>query len=247
MAGESTQPVLPDFSKLTSLLDAGTSSNAGNNTGKTGGGLLKALGGVAGGVGGLNPVGAAAMGALAVGKGIAGMVKQRQADRMMPAVEDPEQRALASYAKRRKRAFQTGTAQSAQRTALREAMKTGIEKSFKVGGGAKGLNAMTRMFNQGVLGLGEQALAGESRFADMEKDQTNLLAQRQLELGLLKYNTEQARAAQLKKEGKSLVNLGLARAIGLEDTNPYGTAGGALGTTGTSSGTATTGTTVGNE
>ena len=179
------------------------------------------------------------MGGIGAVKNIAGLAKQKQADSMLPQAEDPEQRALASYAARRKRAFQTGTALSSQRNASLQAMKTGVNASFKVGGGAKGLNMMTQLFNQSQLGLQDKALAGESQFAKMESEQKNTIAQRKLELGLLKYNTEQARAAQLRKEGKSTSNLALARATGIEEINPYGTGGVQNTTTGSSSGTNT--------
>lgn len=213
--------------------------------GSGGSGALGGLTKVLGAAGGLNPVGAAAMAALAVGKGIAGKVQQNKADKMLPKYEDPEERALASYAARRKRAFQTGTATAASRNALRESMKTGIEKSIKVGGGAKGLNMMTRMFNQAQLGLAEKELAGETKFAEMESQQKNRISQRKLELGLLKYNTAQARGAQQTKEGKSLIGQGLARAIGIPAPNPYGSAGQEVSTTGTEGGN--TSISVGNE
>ena len=193
-----------------------------------------------GGLGKLNLTGGnALMGGIGAAKNIAGLVQQKKADSMMPQAEDPEQRALASYATRRKRAFQTGTAMASQRNASLQAMKTGVNASFKLGGGAKGLNMMTRAFNQSQLGLQDKALAGESQFAKMESDQKNTIAQRKLELGLLKYNTEQARAAQLRKEGKSTGNLALARTVGLPEVNPYGTGGVQTSTTGSGSGVAT--------
>lgn len=187
-----------------------------------GGGALKGIGS---GLAMANPATAAITGGLALTKLIAGKIKQNKADAMMPRYEDPEERALASYAARRKRAFQTGTASSAQRNALASAMKTGINKSFQVGGGAKGLNMMTQLFNQAQLGVQDRDMAGELQYAQMEKDAKTRLSQRKLELGLLKYNTEQARAAQLLKEGKSMAGATLARTLGLPEMNPYGTGG----------------------
>jgi len=136
-------------------------------------------------------------------------------------------RALASYATRRKRAFQTGTATAAQRNQLAQSMKTGINKSFQVGGGAKGLNMMTKLFNQAQLGLQDRELAGEMQYAGMESDAKKRISQRKLELGLLKYNTLQARAAQQIKEGKSIGMATLAKSIGMSpsDLNPYAQGG----------------------
>lgn len=211
-----------------------------------GGDLLGSLGKLAGKASGLaaaaTPIGAAAMAALSIGKGVAGLVKQKKADAMMPKAEDPEERALASYAQRRKRAFQTGTAMAGQRNAMLQAMKTGVNASFKVGGGAKGLNMMTRAFNQQALGMQNQAQQGELAFAQMEDKAIRKIADRKLQLGLLKYNTEQARAAQMKKEGKSNMNALMAKAIGIPQANPYGNIGGDSTTTGTETGVG-----VGNE
>ena len=159
---------------------------------------------------------------MAVGKFIAGKIKQNKADASMPRMEDPEERALASYASRRKRAFQTGTASVSTRNALLSSMKTGINKSFQVGGGSKGLNMMSNMFNQAMLGIQDRDLAGELQYSQAEADRKTRLSQRELELGLLKYNTEQARAAQTLKEGKSIGGVVLAKSLGLPDANPYG-------------------------
>jgi len=184
---------------------------------------------VAAGVG-LNPAVLAATGglsaivpaALAVGKFITGKVKEKKADAMVPSMESAEERSLASYAARRKRAFQTGTATSSQRNALATAMRTGINNSFKVGGGAKGLNAMTQMFNQAQVGLKDVELAGELQYGQAERDTKTRISQRRLELGLLKYNTQQARAAQMIKEGKSTGGVVLAKSLGIPELNPYG-------------------------
>ena len=223
----SVQPVMPDLSGLSGLLSGG---------GGGGGGALKGLLKGATGALGMNPAGIAAMAALTVGKGIAGAVKRKKAEKIMPQAEDPEERALASYAARRKRAFQTGTAMASQRAALQDAMKVGIDKSFKVGGGAKGLNMMSRMFNQAMLGTQEQALQGETQFAQMEKDAKTRISQRKLELGLLKRAQAMGDSTQAQKEGKSGLMQGLARTIGIGGANPYGTGGGGTGTLGKGSG-----------
>ena len=223
----------------TDLSGIGAAAGGGGGGGGALGKILGAAGGVAAAS---NPVGAAAMAALAVGKGVAGLVKRKQADKMIPQMEDPEERALASYAARRKRAFMTGTATASARNALRESMKTGIEKSIKVGGGAKGLNMMTRMFNQGQLGLQEKELAGEKAFFDSEREQKTRISQRKVELGLLKRAIKSGQGEQTLKEGKSGLGLGLAKMIPLGGANPYGEGGMMSDTTGTSGGVS-----VGNE
>jgi hypothetical protein len=180
--------------------------------------------------------------ALAIGQRVAGKIGEKRADKLMPRMEDPEERALASYATRRKRAFQTGTAMQSQRNALLQAMKSGTEASFKVGGGAKGLNQMNRMFNEQMLGMQDASLAGEAEFARQEKDTKTRISQKKLELGLLKYNTEQARAAQMTKESRANSSAVLASLFGgAGGVNPYGTAGQDVTNTTTGTTSTTTG------
>lgn len=186
------------------------------------------IGKIAGAVGSMIPGANLVTGGIAAAKFISGKIKEKKADAMLPKYEDPEERALSSYAARRKRAFQTGTASAAQRNQLAQAMKTGINKSFQVGGGSKGLNMLTSLFNQAQLGIQDKDLAGELQYAGMESDIKKRISQRKLELGLLKYNTAQARAAQQIKEGKSIGMATLAKSIGINpsDINPYANAAG---------------------
>lgn len=164
--------------------------------------------------------------AMLTGTGLAKMLigrrQQNKADSMMPQREDPEELAIQRYAARRKRAFQTGTATKAQRDTLASVMKTGIEKSFSAGQGMRGLNLMRRMFEQSMLGEMQQARQGEMQFAQMDERLTNKIADRSLQLQLLGYNREQARAAKTLTEGKSALNLAMARSIGVNpgDVNP---------------------------
>jgi len=88
-----------------------------------------------------------------------------------------------------------------------------------------------------------QALAGEKAFFDSERETKTKIADRKLQLGLLKYNTAQARAAQLLKEGKSNLGAGIARFSGGKVANPYGSAGEPAATTTGAEG----GVSVGNE
>ncbi len=169
-----------------------------------------------------------ATGAIGLAKTIKGKHMQKKADAMLPASEDPEVRRMQREFSRRKRAFQTGTAMASQRQALKEQAKQGMQASFKMGGGSRGLNMMSRMFNQGMQGLAAQGLQGEQAYAGMETDLVKRMAQRKLELGMQRHDIAQARAAQTLKEGKSASNLALARTIGLGDVdtsvltgNPY--------------------------
>ncbi len=162
-------------------------------------------------------------GAIGIGKIIAGKVKQKKADAMLPQYEDPEERRLQREFSRRKRAFRTGTALAAEKNSIKEMAREGMMNSFRAGGGLKGIALMSRMYNEGVRDLKGQALAGESQYSQMEQQQVSKLADRKLQLGLLKYNTAQARAAQTLKEGKATANIALSKIIGVG--NPYDLSG----------------------
>ncbi len=157
----------------------------------------------------------AAIGGMGIAKTIMGKAQQKKADAMLPANEDPEVRRLQREFQRRKRSFQTGTAQASQRQALKEQAKQGMQAAFKFQGGARGLNMMSRMFNQGIQGLATQGLQGETTYAGLEQGVVNRMADRKLQLGMQRHDIAQARAAQTLKEGKSAGGLALARTLGV--------------------------------
>jgi hypothetical protein len=162
-----------------------------------------------------------AAGPTSMGIGLAQLVsgkrQQKKADAMMPAMENPEERAMLNYVRRRKRAYQTGTASHTQGKQLAAMMKTGMEKSMASAGGAKGLNQMSKMYQQAMLGMNQQNLQGEQSYAAMEQKGVEKLADRRLQLGLLKYNTQQARAAEKIRGGRSNMMSGLASMMGSEE------------------------------
>lgn len=150
---------------------------------------------------------------------IAGLIKKKKADAMMPSPEDQEQRMMQRYLARQKRAYSTGTANNADRSALRQAMQSGISNSFKYGAGSRGLNAMNQMYQQGLMGINQQGSTMAANYAQQEGAAIDNMAQRRLDIQMTKYDREQARAAQLMQEGKQ--NLGVSLMKGLKlDTNP---------------------------
>jgi hypothetical protein len=159
---------------------------------------------------------------IGLAKTLMGKKKEKEADAALPQREDPEERMAQRQFARQKRAFQTGTAMNAQRASLERVMKGGMEKSVSAGGGARGLNMMRQMFQQSMLGTQQQQQTGALQYAQEEGKMTSKIADRKLQLGLLRYNTLQARAAQQLKEGKQTSNLALARSLGISpgDTMP---------------------------
>lgn len=182
-----------------------------------GGGILGSLKGLAGKMN-ATPVNAGLAGVGLV-KTMIGKSKEKKADAMLPQNEDPEIRSMQRHFARRKRAFQTGTASNAKRNTLKSMAAGGAKASFKLGGGTQGLNKMNEMFNQGIQGLGESDLKGELEFGKMESNALTRIAQRKIDLGMQRHDIAQARAAQTSKEGKSSMNLGIARSVPLGEAN----------------------------
>lgn len=166
------------------------------------------------------PVGEGAALAIGIGQTVAGIVKKKKADAMIPAQEDPEQRAMLRYLARQKRAYSTGTANNADRSALRQALASGVSNSFKYGAGSRGLNAMNQMYLQGLMGINAQGIQGATSYTEQEARQLGDISQRKLDLNMNVYDREQARSAQTLQEGKQNLGASLMRNLSLSP-NPF--------------------------
>lgn len=179
------------------------------------------IGGIVGGVAGsVIPGVGTAIGA-GIGKGIGGLIgggiDKKKADAMMPASENPEQRALQRRQARLNRAYKTGTADKGVRTSLGQMAKTGLANTMKYGGGASGVNAMNRMYSQALLGINEQGQKAAAEGAKAEGEMINTLAQRRLEVGMEGYDKAQAEAAQATTDARRNLGSSIARAGGMDD------------------------------
>jgi hypothetical protein len=148
-------------------------------------------------------------------KNLQANIQQRKANAMFPSNEDPELRMLANDFRRRKRAFQTGTAMTAELANQRALAKQGQNAAFRAGGGSAGLNRMQQMLGQAMLGNKEAGLKGEMFYAEKFGDVTNTLAQTRLQKALAKYSQANATATQTKTDANRMTNLGLMRTMGL--------------------------------
>ena len=139
----------------------------------------------------------------------------KKADAMMPPMEDTEERAAANYTKRRRRAFDTGTASKAQRDAMLTAMRTGVQSSILFGGGGtRGLNMMNEMFQKSILGGQNAAQDKALQYNTQAMQQTKDISDAKRQLALLKYTEFQKRAAEKLKSGKESQNLAMAKLFG---------------------------------
>lgn len=219
MPGPSSFPAYGSMGKilagdLTATGGGTTTPGINNLSGSTtfgGGGLKNFLNtavNTAGTMMGANPGYALSLG-LGVAKNVAANIKQKQANAMFPSAEDPELRMIAQDYRRRKRAFQTGTAMSAELANQRALAKQGINATFRAGGGSAGLNRMQQILQQAMLGNKQAGMQGEMFYADKYGDVVNTLAQTRLQKALAKYSQAQADAKQLKTDANRMTNLGI--------------------------------------
>ena len=83
--------------------------------------------------------------------GLTQVIAARQKDKSnpLPAHEDPEMRSSLNAAKRRQRAFQTGTATASDRNARSRRTMSGMREALKLGGGGrKAMMQMQQIENQ---------------------------------------------------------------------------------------------------
>jgi hypothetical protein len=188
-----------------------------DNKGGGGGGLMKALKGLKSKAN-LTPVnvGLAAVGAI---KNIAGKVKEKRADAMLPGDVDPAIQSKRRQLERAARAARTGTLSRAKR-AGRQQFMTGVTKAgFKAGGGQQGLNKILQAA-YGFMGQDtDDATAKELAYTTPAIDLLKREEDRKLQLGMQRFDYAQSRAAQQRDESKKAFNLGLARLAPVGDVN----------------------------
>jgi hypothetical protein len=178
------------------------------------------IGSVIPGVGTAVGAGAGAIAGAVIG-GVSSGTKKKNAVEAMDAIqaESLEERALQRFFARRKRAYMTGTANNLDRAALTSGLKTGINNAFKYGASTRGLNAISQMYQQGLMGLNQQGQQIAMQYGAQEAATINNMVQRRLELSLLKASQASAEAAQQTTEDKQNVGVGLMK--GLDGLNQY--------------------------
>jgi len=199
--------------------------------GKMAGGMMGKGGGMMGGGGGGKgggmmkgiAKGAAAPISMAVGLGqmIAGAVQKKKAEKLMPGMEDPEQRAELEDVKQRMASATSGTdamtaanlrnvAQGTAQTQNTIARNTGGD----VGGTVSAMLQSQRTGDSSANQVYGQARQQLPYFMTMKNSILNNIAQRKLELGLLKHNQVQAQAEANKKSGFGNLMQGVMSSVG---------------------------------
>lgn len=211
IAGMALNTVAPGAGTAMNTVAGGLKAAGVGGEGNSGGGAM-------GNALNASPAGMAMMGMGAL-KNLQANRQQKQANAMFPSLEDPELRMLAGDYRRRRRAFQTGTANAAEMANQRGLMKQGINASFNAGGGAAGLNRLNSALSNAMLAGKQANMQGEMFYTQQYGDTVNKLAQTRLEKALLRYNQGQADAKQTKTDANRMMYGGFARVLGTG--NPY--------------------------
>jgi len=137
----------------------------------------------------------------------------RRAEAAQPETQSRQLLQQQTLLDRQRRALQTGTATRRQAEMFAQAFKTGATQSFRGGGGTRGLNQLTQMFNQGVVGLSSQSQQQQIALLEQRGAVADTLAAQEREMGLLKMAKEEARGEQMLKTGRSNVTAGITTAL----------------------------------
>ncbi len=137
----------------------------------------------------------------------------RQSEAATPETQSRQLLQQQTLLDRQRRSLQTGTATRRQSEMFAQAFKTGATQSFRGGGGTRGLNQLTQMFNQGVTGLSSQSQQQQIALLQQRGQVADTLAAQERELGLLKQAKLEARGEQLLKTGRSNATAAVTTAL----------------------------------
>lgn len=167
-------------------------------------------------------IGAGASMLTGIGQAIAGAVQRKQAEKNMPADEDPEQRAELERLKQDMRSMRSGTDATTQAN-LRE-INQGTAQTQQaiarntggnVGGTISGLlQAQRTGANQAGQVYG-QARQQSNYFQSLRDQMQNRIAQRKLELGMYRNQQDMARSATNEQEGFQNIAQGASSGLGM--------------------------------
>ena len=154
-------------------------------------------------------------------KNIIETLQKKKAEKLMPGMEDPEQRAELEDVKQRMASATSGTdamtaanlrnvAQGTAQTQNTIARNTGGD----VGGTVSAMLQSQRTGDSSANQVYGQARQQLPYFMTMKNSMLNNIAQRKLELGLLKHNQVQAQAEANKKSGFGNLMQGVMSSVG---------------------------------
>jgi hypothetical protein len=165
-------------------------------------GLMGKIGGGAGGAGGGKAGGFGQIGKLAMSGGqmILGAINRRKADAALPMSENPMERQMLNTIRRRRQALQTGTANSADRAAMRQ-MAKGYQTGAMRSGGPVNFGQYNQLIQNAAGNLAAANGQQLNQVLGLEKDQTKDMVNTANDLALLKSANRRAIGEDQMKAG----------------------------------------------
>ena len=169
---------------------------------------------------------AGAMLGSSIGQGVEGIAAKKKAESLIPPAENAMSRRFLNTLQRRRRALETGTAMTADRTAVRQALKTFGTQSFNAGGPVN-TGYLSKLMSQGVSNLNNIAAQQYADILGKEQQQRKDMEDLRIQRGMFQAENKFAQSA--KQIGASESNLmailnsgmmgGDENALGIPDPN----------------------------
>lgn len=145
-------------------------------------------------------VGQAAQLAFSGGQALMGAVKKKQADAMTPPAENPMERQMLNTIRRRRRAIETGTANAAQTSSVRQLGKTMMTNAANAGGPVN-FGQYNQLIGNAMGNIAAQSGQQVNQLLGQEQVQNKDMVNRATDISLLRRNERNAEAARMQQAG----------------------------------------------
>jgi hypothetical protein len=166
------------------------------------------LGGAAGSfVPGVGTAAGAAIGS-GVGQLIDARSQKKKAESLTPS-ESPAERQLLNTIRRRRKALETGTADSSRTNLARQSATQAMKNAMQAGGGPVSSRYFTSMMNQASQNIADSSSQQYLNTLGLEQKQTTQMADAARDISLLQRNEALARRAGLEQAGNQAFQSGI--------------------------------------
>lgn len=145
-------------------------------------------------------VGQAAQLAFSGGQALMGAIKKNKADAMTPPAENPMERQMLNTIRRRRRAIETGTANAAQTSSVRQLGKTMMTNAANAGGPVN-FGQYNQLIGNAMGNIAAQSGQQIGQLLGQEQQQATQMVNRATDLSLLRRNEMKADAARMQQAG----------------------------------------------
>ena len=145
-------------------------------------------------------VGQAAQLAFSGGQALMSAMKNKQANALTPPAENPMERQMLNTIRRRRRAIETGTANAAQNSSVRQMGKTMMNNAARAGGQVN-YGQYNQLIGNAMGNIAAQSGQQLGQLLGQEQQQATNMVNRATDLSLLRRNEMRADAARMQQAG----------------------------------------------